>query len=101
MSILIKNESGLLFQKDEVQEGIKNAVTIMDKLTVYEGRGNGKQYFKETTIPIIRAALNKQIKADTDPPGYCPVCGHKIILQSQNYCGYCGQAIRRREIIEK
>ena len=86
-----------LILEDPIQSEIVNALIALEGITVYNGRGNGKQHFKETTIPIIRAALNKQIKATTDPPGYCPVCGHKLILFKQNYCSNCGQAIRRGE----
>ena len=50
---------------------------------------------------VEQMALEKQIQIDPAPGNYCPKCDHKIFLQSQNYCGNCGQAIRRREIIEK
>lgn len=46
---------------------------------------------------VEEMALEKQIQMDPEPGGYCPKCGHKIFLQSQNYCGNCGQAIRRAE----
>jgi len=39
--------------------------------------------------------LEKQIQVAAAPGGYCPVCGYKLFLQLQNYCGHCGQAIRR------
>ena len=49
---------------------------------------------EEATVIAIEA-LKKQIKVTPEPGGYCPRCGHKILLQRQEYCGNCGQAIRR------
>ena len=84
-----------LILEDPIQSEITNALIALEGATVYNGRGGGKQRFTETTIPIIKAALNKQLKQDMEPGGYCPACGHKIIFQSHNFCGNCGQAIRR------
>lgn len=46
-------------------------------------------------VEIAMEALKKQIKVAPDPGGYCPRCGHKILLQRQEYCAYCGQAFGR------
>lgn len=50
---------------------------------------------QEAATVIAIEALKRQIKVTSDPPGYCPRCGHRIFFQRQNYCIECGQAIRR------
>lgn len=81
--------------EDPIQREILNAIDFIDKAIVYEARGNGKKCFTPGTLSIIKMALNKQLKIAPDPGGYCPRCGHKILLQRQEYCAYCGQAFRR------
>ena len=41
------------------------------------------------------AALEKQIQLYPENGNYCPKCGYRMLNRKQNYCGYCGQAIRR------
>ena len=50
---------------------------------------------RRTETEMAIEALKKQIKVTPDPGEYCPRCGHKILLQRQEYCAYCGQAFRR------
>ena len=52
---------------------------------------------QENATAAALEALVKQMPMDSEPGGYCPACGHKIIFQSHNFCGNCGQAIRRAE----
>ena len=89
------NELNKSISSDPIQSEIRNAIDFIDKVTIYEARGSGKKCFSPGTLPIIKMALNKQLKIIPDPGGYCPRCGHKILLQRQEYCAYCGQAFRR------
>lgn len=55
-----------------------------------------KEWEKQENATVAALeALTKQMPMDPDPGGYCPRCGHKILLQRQEYCAYCGQASRR------
>ncbi len=50
---------------------------------------------RRTEIAMAIVALEKQIEADPINGSYCPKCGHRILQQSQLYCGYCGQRVKR------
>lgn len=41
------------------------------------------------------AALEKQIQLYPEAGNHCPKCGYRMLNRKQNYCGNCGQAIRR------
>lgn len=74
------------------QSEIEREIEALQALNIFLEKSGFKP-----TEDIRIAALEKQIQVYPENGNHCPKCGYRMLNRKQNYCGNCGQAIRRAE----